>query len=70
MKEAPYMEQRAYWDHVAPTKEFTLPLQSELLAQWVTPDSSILDFGCGYGRTLNQLQQLGYQNLCGIDFSP
>ena len=37
------MEQRAYWDHVAPTKEFTLPLQSELLAQWVTPDSSILD---------------------------
>ena len=64
------MEQRAYWDHVAPTKEFTLPLQSELLAQWVTPDSSILDFGCGYGRTLNQLQQLGYQNLCGIDFSP
>ena len=64
MKEAPYMEQRAYWDHVAPTKEFTLPLQSELLAQWVTPDSSILDFGCGYGRTLNQLQQLGYQNLC------
>lgn len=63
------MEQKAYWDSVAPTKEFTLPLQKELLSRWISPNDTILDFGCGYGRTLLQLRDLGYQNLIGIDFS-
>lgn len=29
----------------------------------------ILDIGCGYGRTLEELHKYGYHNLVGIDFS-
>ena len=32
-------------------------------------DLLILDVGCGYGRTLNELQENGYKNLIGVDFS-
>lgn len=30
----------------------------------------MLDFGCGYGRTLAELTEQGYTKLTGIDFSP
>jgi 2-polyprenyl-3-methyl-5-hydroxy-6-metoxy-1,4-benzoquinol methylase len=30
-------------------------------------DSQILDFGCGYGTGLMQLQKLGYTNVCGVE---
>jgi SAM-dependent methyltransferase len=36
----------------------------------VTPDSRILDFGCGYGRCLGELFDACYRNLIGFDFSP
>lgn len=29
----------------------------------------ILDFGCGYGRTLADLVAAGYENVVGVDFS-
>lgn len=32
-------------------------------------DARILDFGCGYGRTLAELSDSGYSDLTGIDFS-
>ena len=32
-------------------------------------DARILDFGCGYGRTLAELRDDGYTDLTGIDFS-
>ncbi|QJB56353.1 class I SAM-dependent methyltransferase [Pseudodesulfovibrio sp. zrk46] len=35
----------------------------------VAKDARILDFGCGYGRTLNELDQAGFTDLTGIDFS-
>ncbi|MBI5680426.1 MAG: class I SAM-dependent methyltransferase [Methanobacterium sp.] len=31
--------------------------------------SRILDVGCGYGRTLNELYNHGFKNLTGIDYS-
>ena len=63
------MEQRQYWDAVAGTKEFTTPFQSKEFSKFVKKDAYILDVGCGYGRTLEQLHKCGYSNLVGIDFS-
>lgn len=62
-------DQREYWDGVADRKTFTIPFQTEEFQRFVTKGSMILDVGCGYGRTLNDLYQLGYHNLVGIDFS-
>jgi SAM-dependent methyltransferase len=59
-----------YWNREGPQKSFGHPLNFELLSQWLTPDSRILDFGCGYGRSLGILFEKGYRNLIGFDFSP
>ena len=63
------MRQEEYWNSVSEKKEFTSPLQLENFAKYIKKDSRILDVGCGYGRTLDELYQNGYQNLVGIDFS-
>ncbi|MGL1863017.1 MAG: class I SAM-dependent methyltransferase [Pseudodesulfovibrio sp.] len=41
----------------------------ELFAEHVAKDAHILDFGCGYGRTLAELADAGFTDLAGIDFS-
>lgn len=58
-----------YWDSVSETKQFTTPFQADAFAQYVNTDARILDVGCGYGRTLNELYHMGHRNLTGIDFS-
>lgn len=63
------MRQDEYWNSVSEKKEFTTPFQSEAFSKFVSKDQVILDVGCGYGRTLNELYQNGYNNLIGIDFS-
>jgi SAM-dependent methyltransferase len=63
------LPQQYYWNRVAPTKKFTTTLDIDMVERVVTYDARIVDFGCGYGRTLNQLYQLGYHNLLGFDFS-
>lgn len=63
------MEQKKYWDNVSETKTFTTPFQVKIFTQLIPKDNHILDVGCGYGRTLNELYQLGYHHLTGIDFS-
>ena len=63
------VKQREYWDSVSDTKQFTTPFQAEAFGAYVPKDARVLDVGCGYGRTLEELYQLGYQNLIGIDFS-
>lgn len=63
------MEQKEYWNQVSSTKQFTTPFQASEFEQYIGKDSTILDVGCGYGRTLNELHQLGFQHLMGIDFS-
>ncbi|MBN1978554.1 MAG: class I SAM-dependent methyltransferase [Anaerolineae bacterium] len=35
----------------------------------VSREMPILDVGCGYGRTLSELHDAGYENLFGVDFS-
>lgn len=63
------MKQRNYWNKAAETKEFTTPFQAKEFEKYVDKTSKVLDVGCGYGRTLDELHQNGYQNLLGIDFS-
>jgi ubiquinone/menaquinone biosynthesis C-methylase UbiE len=63
------MIQKDYWDSVADTKQFTTPFQLHTFSNYVSNSDHILDVGCGYGRTLDELYQNGYQNLSGIDFS-
>ena len=63
------MRQEEYWNSVSEKKEFTAPLQAEKFLKYVKKDSCILDVGCGYGRTLDELYHNGYCNLIGIDFS-
>ncbi|EPY2309561.1 MULTISPECIES: class I SAM-dependent methyltransferase [Clostridium] len=63
------MKQKVYWNDVAHKKEFTTPFHFKEFAKYVRKDARILDVGCGYGRTLEQLYQNGYKNLIGIDFS-
>lgn len=63
------MEQKQYWDGVSEKKQFTTPFHADELCKYLIPNSKVLDVGCGYGRTLNELHQLGFQNLIGIDFS-
>ena len=40
------------------------------MTHWLSLDSVIIDFGCGYGRSLGELAEQGYDNLIGLDFSP
>ena len=63
------MEQKDYWDSVSKQKEFTTPFQSTAFKKIVPENAVILDIGCGYGRTLDELYQAGYHNLIGMDFS-
>lgn len=61
--------QEKYWNNVAEEKEFTTPFQMELFKKFVPEDAKILDVGCGYGRTLNELYLSDFTNLTGIDIS-
>ncbi|MGN6710912.1 class I SAM-dependent methyltransferase [Anaerocolumna jejuensis] len=63
------MEPKKYWNEASQKKEFTTPFQAEEFAGYIEKEKVILDVGCGYGRTLNELYQSGYTNLIGIDFS-
>ncbi len=62
--------QKAYWDKVAPEKNFTLQPDMALLKKQLPFHAFVLDYGCGYGRTLEQLYRAGYTRTLGLDFSP
>ena len=60
-------DQSRYWDRGA-GKTFTHPLNADFLAALRT-GARLLDYGCGYGRSLAQLADLGFGNSVGVDFS-
>ncbi|MGE7935404.1 class I SAM-dependent methyltransferase [Bacillus paramycoides] len=62
-------EQKEYWNGVANEKEFTTPFQLDLFSKYVSKSASLLDYGCGYGRTLLELKEQQFANLYGVDFS-
>ncbi len=61
--------QTEYWDKVAEDKNFSHPLDETRLRSLIPRDATILDYGCGYGRTCDELVRLGYQDVLGIDIS-
>lgn len=66
----PASSQITYWDRVAHEKRFSHPLRLDWLAQYLkNPLAGMLDYGCGYGRTLAELSKVGFTNLVGVDFS-
>jgi SAM-dependent methyltransferase len=58
-----------YWDSVAGEKRFSHPLRFQWLARHTGSSARILDFGCGYGRTLAELLCAGHEDVIGVDFS-
>lgn len=62
-------DQRPYWDRVAAQKTFTHPLDQGWLNTFVPKTARILDYGCGYGRTLAELASKEYANTVGVDTS-
>ncbi|WP_433224206.1 class I SAM-dependent methyltransferase [Microtetraspora malaysiensis] len=61
--------QVSYWDAVAATKTFTHPLHLPWL-DGISANAATLDYGCGYGRIMEELEQRGFRNLTGADTSP
>jgi len=58
-----------YWDRAADQKRFSHPLRLNWLARYASQQARILDYGCGYGRTLAELSEAGYKHIFGVDFS-
>ncbi len=58
-----------YWNNVSKEKKFTTSLDMKLISDYIETDSFIVDYGCGYGRTLNELYLHGFKNLIGFDFA-
>jgi SAM-dependent methyltransferase len=58
-----------YWDSVAGEKNFSHPLRLAWLTGHTGLGVRILDFGCGYGRTLAELLRADYTDIIGVDFS-
>lgn len=65
----PLDNQTAYWDRVAEEKNFTLPFNKKRFGNLVDLEAKVLDFGCGYGRTCEILDGLGYRKTTGLDIA-
>lgn len=58
-----------YWNEIGVNKDFEDPLFTDKLCKFLSPNSQIIEYGCGYGRMMNILQSKGYKNLIGFDFA-
>src|SRR3972149_8161518 len=41
-----------------------------VIFKYLQKDHKILDVGCGFGKTIFELEKLGYRNLVGVDINP
>jgi len=58
-----------YWNSVSSSKIFSHPVDIDRFNSVVSQNARILDYGCGYGRTCEELYHLGFHNIIGIDSS-
>jgi len=61
-------EAQRYWDANAGAVTFSHPLPFDWLTE-LPKQARILDFGCGYGRTLAELRDAGWRCCVGVDRS-
>ena len=59
-----------FWDRAAQGKVFAHPLDGERFQRLVPATAAVLDYGCGRGRLCGELENFGYGNLVGVDYSP
>ncbi len=64
-----YMQIEA-WNSVAQKVNFNLEIDISEFKRIVPRNTTILDYGCGYGRTCENLNSMGYRNIVGVDLSP
>eukprot|EP00906_Rhabdomonas_costata_P030618 RCo043256 len=64
-------QQKQFWDAYEGPVSIPLALDTFSRAVPAMPDVKVLDYGCGFGRTLQQLRSMGYpeKGLHGIDLS-
>ncbi len=61
--------QKEYWDSVAQQKTFTHPININLLLRYIGRNSTVIDYGCGYGRIVHELMEARFSNVGGYDTS-
>jgi len=57
------------WNSVAQKVDFNLEIDTPEFKRIVPRDTTILDYGCGYGRTPEALSASGYGSIVGVDSS-
>lgn len=62
------MTQTNYWETTGATKTFTHPLALDWLAD-LDRSARVLDYGCGYGRLMEELADQGFTDVAGVDTS-
>lgn len=62
------MQNTEYWNNEGVQKVFTHPVCSDWIEN-LGRKSSVLDFGCGYGRLTPDLRKEGFSDIFGYDFS-
>jgi len=63
------MDGQTYWETIGFQKDFEDPFPLEKLKTFLPQDTLVVEYGCGYGRVLKQMQEAGYTNLLGFDYS-
>ncbi|KJY43340.1 methyltransferase type 11 [Streptomyces sp. NRRL B-1568] len=56
-----------YWETTGADRTFTHALDRELLSRHVPLNARVLDYGCGYGRLLAELDALGHADVQGVE---
>ncbi|MFC7533564.1 class I SAM-dependent methyltransferase [Actinoplanes sp. GCM10030250] len=57
-----------YWDTAGAAKTFTHPINVAWMAG-LDRSARILDYGCGYGRVMAELSDMGFADVTGVDVS-
>lgn len=63
------LQKNNFWDSNGLKKKFTIPFDFPIFFEEINTNSSILDYGCGYGRVINLICDKGYNNVFGCDIS-
>lgn len=58
-----------YWNREGPGKTFSHPIDWPVFEFAVPADAMIVDYGCGYGRSMRELVDRGYSRVFGADAS-